>query len=287
MQDKIRSNAVRYLKIGMASILYSAGVSLFFDANHMAPGGVTGIAVILNRFVPIGTGTLILLLNLPIFALGTWKYGVRFMISTMYCTTLVSLFTNFWHMLIPPKVDLLIAAVAGGILTAAGLGIVLRAHATTGGMDILVKMLRERYPHRKTGTLFLFADVFVIALSAILFHDFETAMYAAIGVFVSSIVLDYVLYGKDEANLILVISDKNASISERILKEIRTGVTLLEGKGAYSRKDKQIILCAVRKIQTAKIEKIVQETDQGAFMMIGSASEIYGEGYKSYLEQKL
>lgn len=283
----IRENVSRYVKICMASILYSAGIALFFDANRMAPGGVTGIAVILNRFLPVETGTLIFLLNLPIFLLGTWKYGVRFMLSTMYCTALVSFFTNLWQMIKPPEVDLLIAAVAGGILTAAGLGIVFRAHATTGGMDIIVKILREHYPHMKTGTLFLCVDAGVIALSAVLLKDFETAMYAAIGVFVSSTVMDYVLYGKDEAKLIFVISDKNDSITKRILNEIRTGVTLLDGKGAYSHRDKQIILCVVRKAKGAKIEKIVRETDERAFMIIGSASEIYGEGYKSYLEQKL
>ena len=112
-------------------------------------------------------------------------------------------------------------------------------------------------------------------------------MYAAIGVFVSSTVLDYVLYGADEAKLIFVISDKNDSISEKILRDIRTGVTLLEGTGAYSKKEKQIIMCVVRKQQSFKIETIVKETDERAFMIISSASEIFGEGYKSYMAQRL
>ena len=139
----------------------------------------------------------------------------------------------------------------------------------------------------KTGTLFLSIDAFVIALSGILFHNFENAMYAAIGVCVSSTVLDYVLYGGDGAKLIFVISDKNDSISERILSEIKAGVTLLEGTGAYSKKEKQIIMCVVRKQQGVKIENIVKETDERAFMIISSASEIFGEGYKSYMAEKL
>ncbi|MBR1691235.1 MAG: YitT family protein [Lachnospiraceae bacterium] len=285
--DRLLAGIWRYVKILAASVLYSAGVSLFFDANEMAPGGVTGIAIILSRLLPVETGTLIFLLNLPILLLGARKFGVRFIVSTVYCTAMVSLFTNLWKLATPPKVDLLIAAVAGGILTALGMGIVFRAHATTGGIDIIIKILREHYPHMRTGTLFLCCDAAVIALGGMVFRNLEMAMYAAIGVFVSTTVMDYVLYGKDEAKLIFVISDKNDSISDRILTEIRTGVTLLEGKGAYSGRDKQIIMCVVRKAKGAKIETIVRETDERAFLIISSAKEIYGEGYKSYLEQKL
>jgi len=285
--NRLLTGLWQYVKMLIASILYSAGVSLFFDPSGMAPGGVTGISIILSRFLPFETGSLIFLLNLPILMLGMWKFGARFIVSTVFCTTLISLFTNLWQMVSPPKVDLLIAAVAGGVLTAVGMGMVFRSHATTGGMDIIIKILRLRYPYMKTGTLFLCVDAIVIALSGILLKNPETAMYAAIGVFVETTVMDYVLYGKDEAKLIFVISDKNDSITERILTEISSGVTLLGGKGAYSAREKQIIMCVVRKAKGVKIENIVKETDDRAFMIVSSASEIYGEGYKSYLEQKL
>lgn len=284
---KIRIEIWKYIKIAFASLVYSAGVSLFFDANQLAPGGVTGIAIIISRFVSVETGTLIFLLNLPILLVGTWKFGLKFIVSTLYCIFCISVFTNMWTLVAPPTGDLLISAVSGGILMALGVGLAFRNQCTTGGVDILVKILRENFPHLKTGTLFLSIDAFVIIISGIVFRNFESAMYAAIGVFVSSTVLDYVLYGADEAKLIFVISDKNDSISEKILRDIRTGVTLLEGTGAYSKKEKQIIMCVVRKQQSFKIETIVKETDERAFMIISSASEIFGEGYKSYMAQRL
>ena len=285
--EKAGKGIWRYLKITFAAFIYSAGVSLFFDANQLAPGGVTGIAIIISRFIPVETGTLIFLLNLPILILGAWKFGVKFIVSTVYCIFMISTFTNMWGHVTPPTNDLLISTVSGGLLIALGVGLAFRSHSTTGGMDIVVKVLREKIPHMKTGRIFLTADAFVIAMSGILFHNFENAMYAAIGVFVSSTVLDYVLYGADGAKLIFVISDKNNSISERILSEMRSGVTLLEGTGAYSKKEKQILMCVVRKQQSFKIENIVKETDDRAFMIISSASEIFGEGYKSYMAERL
>lgn len=285
--EKVWKEIWKYLKITFAAFIYSAGVSLFFDANQLAPGGVTGIAIIISRFVPVETGTLFFILNLPILLLGAWKFGIKFIISTLYCIFAISTFTNLWAMVTPPTNDLLISTVSGGILVALGVGIAFKNQSTTGGVDIVVKLLREKIPHIRTGTIFLSVDAFVITMSGILFHNFENAMYAAIGVFVCSTVLDLVLYGADGAKLIFVISDKNDSISERILSEMESGVTLLEGTGAYSKKEKQILMCVVRKQQSFKIENIVKETDDRAFMIISSASEIFGEGYKSYMAEKL
>lgn len=277
----------RYLNLTVAALIYSAGVSLFFDANQLAPGGVTGIAIIISRFIPVETGTLIFLLNLPILLLGAWKFGLKFIISTVYCTFAISLFTNLFSFVPSPTQDLLISTVSGGILVALGVGMTFHSRATTGGIDILVKILRLKFPQMKTGTLFLAIDSFVIIMSGILFHNFENAMYAAVGVFVNSIVLDYVLYGKDEAKLIFVISDRNEAIVQRILNEIESGVTILKGTGAYSKKEKQILMCVVRKQQSFRIENIVKETDHSAFMIVSNASEIFGEGYKSYLAERL
>lgn len=277
----------KYLVLFVATIIYSAGISLFFDANSLAPGGVTGIAIIISHLTKIQTGTLFLIFNIPILAFGAWKFGWKFIFSSIYCTGLISVFTNLWTYVKAPETDLLIAALSGGILVAIGMGLVFRNGATTGGMDIVIKFLRLKYPHLRTGTLFLIIDACVIALSGILLGDFEVAMYAAIGVFVCTTLMDVILYGKDEAKLIFIVSDKNDLISSRIMDEISSGATLLEGKGAYSHKRKEILMCVVRKQQAAKVEEIVKETDDKSFLIISSASEIFGEGYKSYLSERL
>ena len=279
--------AVRYLLMTVAAAVYAAGVSLFLDPNSLAPGGVTGISIILNRLTGMNTGTWILLLNIPILAVGTWKFGVRFILSTVYCTVLTSFFTNLLVEVGALTQDSFLAAVAGGTMTAVGMGLVFRAGATTGGMDIIVKLLRLKLPYMKTGTLFLTMDVAVVTLSALIFRDLERALYAGFAVFITSVVLDTVLYGRDGAKLIYIISDNPQQITERLLKELNIGVTYMSGFGAYSGKEKHVIMCVVHKNTSPKVEEIVKQEDPLAFMIITAAAEIYGEGYKNIFSERL
>lgn len=276
-----------YLLITVSCIIYSAAVSLFLDPNSLAPGGVTGIAIILNRLIPVETGTLILLINIPILILGAWKFGIRFSLSTIYSTVLISLFTNLFACVEVVTRDPLLASLAGSTLTAIGIGGVFKAGATTGGTDIIVKILRLKMPHLRTGGLFLAIDAVIVAASAFVFKDIDVALYAGLTVFVISLVLDLVLYGKDEAKLFFIISDKSEQITRRLLEELDIGVTHMQGAGAFSGKEKQVILCAAKKVTAPKAEQIVREEDPKAFMIITSATEIYGEGYKSYFSEKL
>lgn len=276
-----------YLLITIACAVYSVAISMFLDPNSLAPGGVTGIAIILNRLIPVETGTLILLINIPILILGAWKFGLRFSLSTIYSTVLISLFTNLLTDVKVVTSDPLLAALVGGSLSAIGIGWVFKAGATTGGTDIIIKLLRIKMPHLRTGGLFLAMDAVIVALSAFVFKDIDVALYAGLTVFVISLVLDLVLYGRDEAKLMFIISDKSEEITRRLLEELDIGVTHMRGSGAFSGKEKQVILCAAKKSIAPKTEVIVKEEDPQAFMIITSATEIYGEGYKSYFSEKL
>ncbi len=288
VKHKGRNQNIRnYLLITAASVVYSAAVSLFLDPNSLAPGGVTGIAIILNRLIPVETGTLILLINIPILLLGAWKFGLRFILSTIYSTVLISLFTNLLSGIEPLTRDPLLAALVGGSLTAVGIGWVFKAGATTGGTDIIVKLLRRKMPHLKTSRLFLAVDAVIVIASAFVFRDIDVALYAGLTVTVISLVMDLVLYGRDEAKLVFIISDNSERITKRFLEELDIGVTYIQGTGAFSGREKQVILCAVKKAMAPKAEVIVKEEDPQAFMIITSATEIYGEGYKSYFSEKI
>lgn len=276
-----------YLVITIAAFLYAVAISLFLDPNSLAPGGVTGISIILNRTVGLPTGTWILLLNIPILTLGTWKFGVRFIVSTIYCTVATSFFTNVLAVYGALTEDPLLAALVGGILIALALGWTFKAGATTGGMDIIIKVIRLKIPHLKTGYLFLVLDVMVVSLSALLFKNIERALYAGLVVYITSHVLDLVLYGRDGAKLIYIISDQSEKIADRILDELDIGVTYIQGEGAYSGKEKRVILCVLRKQLSPKAEEIVREEDPKAFLIISNATEIYGEGYKSIFSERL
>lgn len=276
-----------YLLMTVAAGIYAVGVSLFLDPNSLAPGGVTGISIILNRVTGLETGTWILLLNIPILAVGMWKFGFRFIISTVYCTALTSMFTNMLAPVDALTNDLFLAALVGGGLIAVGMGLVFKAGATTGGLDIVVKLLRLRMPYMKTGSLFLTLDAIVVTISAVLFRNIERALYAGLAVFITSIVLDVVLYGKDGAMLIYIISDSHEVITKRLLEELDIGVTYVNGSGAYSGRAKNVIMCVIRKNLSFKAEEIVKEEDPMAFMIVTSATEIYGEGYKNIFSEKL
>lgn len=282
-----KRRAMDYCVITVASLIYAASVSLFLDPNSLAPGGVTGIAIIFNRLTGLETGTWMLIINVPILAVGAWKFGLRFILSTMYCTAMTSLFTNWLVPYGPLTVDPLLAALVGGALIAVALGLVFKAGATTGGTDIIVKLLRLRFPHLKTGYLFLLTDAMIVTGSAFVFQNIDVALYAGLVVLVNSLLLDLVLYGRDGAKLLFIISDNPDRIAGRLLEELDVGVTYLSGTGAYSGKVKNVIMCVIKKQLSPKAEEVVRQEDPAAFTIVASANEIFGEGYKSIFSEKI
>lgn len=283
----VKRRVADYIVITIAAFLYSVAVSLFLDPNSLAPGGVTGISIILNRITGLETGTWVLIINIPILAVGTWKFGWRFILSTMYCTALTSVFINLLAPVGAVTTDPFLAALVGAALMATGLGMVFKSGATTGGTDIIIKLLRLKFPHLKTGSLFLITDAVIVTLSAFVFKNVDVALYAGLVVVVNSLLLDVVLYGRDGAKLIFIISDKYEAITKRILEELDIGVTHISGSGAYSGKSKNVIMCVIKKPLSPKAEEIVREEDPAAFLIVTSATEIFGEGYKSIFSERL
>lgn len=286
-KHKIRKRIKDYVMITIAAVVYAVSISLFLDPNNIAPGGITGVAILLNRFIPIPVGTLNLLLNIPIVLLGLWKFGFRFICSTLYALGMVTVFTNYMAGFGPMTDDLLIASVIGGGLLAISLAMVFKAGATTGGSDIIVKILRLKWPHVKTGVLFLGFDFLVTLASWLVFHDMTVAFYAGVAVVIDSVVMDYVLYGPDEAKLIYIISSKPERIKARIMEELDITATIIEGRGAYSKKPREVIMVVMRKQMAPMAEEIVKEEDTNAFMIVSSASEIFGEGYKDIRRERV
>ncbi|MBE5892430.1 MAG: YitT family protein [Lachnospiraceae bacterium] len=275
-----------YFMITLGSFLYALSISLFLDPNSLAPGGVSGISIILSSVTGVETGTWVFLINIPIIALGLWKFGFKFIVSTIYCVFVSSAFINIVEPYGALTTDPLLAAVAGSALLALGIGLVMKAGGTTGGTDIIVKVLRKRFPHMKTGSLFMMIDACIVTASAIVFENIDRALYAGIAVFFTSTILDLVLYGRDGAKMIYIISDCAEKIAKRLLADVDIGVTYVRGEGAYSGKDKKVILCVMRKPLAPKVEEIVKEEDPDAFMIVTNATEIYGQGYKSFFSEK-
>lgn len=283
----MKENIVSIVRITIGALLYGMGISLFLDPNSLAPGGVVGISIILNRFSGISTGTLYFLINIPILILGFWKLGSRMLLRSLYAIVVNTVVTNILGQAQPVTTALIPAALAGSLLLGSGIAMVFRGGGTTGGMDIIVKILRKRYPHLKTGSLFLMMDISVVSISAVVFGDFDRAMYALITVFLTGRIIDYLLYGGDEAKLIFIVSDRAFIVAQAIMEEVNTGITFLKGQGAYHNKEKRIILCVIKKQTAPKVLEIVKQKDARAFTIISSATETFGEGYKDFFEEAL
>lgn len=277
----------RYSLISIGAIVFAIAISLFLDPNNVAPGGVTGVAIILNHYINMSTGAITLIINIPIMVLGVWKFGIRFLVSTITATCLASVFIDILAPVGALSDDMILCAVAGGVLIGLSLGLIFKAGATTGGTDVVARILKLKLPHMETGNLFIIIDSMIVAASAIAFHDVEAAICAAICVFIVGKVFDVVMYGASGAKLIFVISDKEQEIAKRIMTELDSGVTYVNGIGAYTDAHKRIIMCALKKQLLPKAEDIIKEIDLEAFIIITSANEIVGEGYRSPLDERV
>ncbi|HPE95790.1 MAG TPA: YitT family protein [Bacillota bacterium] len=277
-----------FLMITVGSLIYASGVGLFLGPNNLAPGGISGISIVINELLPsVPVGTLILVLNIPIMIIAVWKFGLRFLLSTLWCLTLSSVAIDILIKYAAPLTnDLLLASVTGAVLVATGIGIVFRGGATTGGTDIIVKLLRLKMRHINTGVIFLVVDTAVILFSGIVFRQVDIALYAGIAVLIQMTVLNRVLYGSDEARVTYIISSKKDVIAERIMRELDAGITFLNGKGAYSGNPEEVMLCVLRMRALPQVRDIVKSEDKNAFMIVSNATSVFGEGFKSHDENE-
>ena len=286
-----------YSIITLGCIIYSIGVALFLDPYNIAPGGATGIAIIINEILPIETnitGILIIVINVPLFILGAVFCGKKFTISTLFATVVSSLMIELWNFAFKNveifKTDgLLIPALIGGALFGIGLGLIFRMDSSTGGTDIIVKILRKKFRYVKTGVISMVIDVMIMGAAFAVFQNFELACYTLIAIVVFTVLFDLVLYGGNSAKLLYIITteEKSELICDKILKELDIGATYVEGKGAYTGEGRRIIMCAAKNFQYPKIRDVVKDIDPHAFMIVSSAKEIYGEGYKDHFDDEL
>ncbi len=289
-RQKLREYLWKLFKLTIGSALYSLGVAYFLDPLDLAPGGLTGIGIILDNFIPLGPGVIVFILNIPILALGLRRFGKEFLLSTCYSTVLISILMDVfrgWNGGIGVTENYLLAALAGGVLMAVGMGLVFRCGGTTGGVDVIIKLVHLKYRHVKTGTILLLIDMTIVAASAIAFRNIELGLFASVALFVNSTVFDMVLYGTDEAELVYIVSNRHQEIAERLLKEINVGVTALEGEGAYTKQDRRVLMTVAKKQNFPKIKDVVKEVDSEAFMIVSKATEVFGEGFKNAHKEEL
>lgn len=286
---KVVSVLSQYLLCVAGAFMYSFAVSIFVTPLKFAAGGVTGLGILVNYVFPlISTGMFVFAANIPLFLISWKKFGFRFIARTVFATALVSVFIDIlayfgekynWFFSGEEK---LVGAIFGGIIAGAGLGIVFLGGATTGGLDILARLLKLKFPHFSVGRLILICDFTVVVLSGIVYKSVESVLYSIIIVFLSSLAVDYIVAGRSHSKLLFILTDSYEEVTKDIISICGRGVSVIPAKGGYTGKEKQLLMCVVRTHEVAGVRNVVAKYDENPFIIITDSSEVLGQGFKSH-----
>lgn len=263
------------------AFIYAAGVNCFVSPNEISSGGATGLAILANHLWNLPIGTVMFVINIPLFIISLIVFGKGFIVKTLFSTFMTSLFIDAGTLFLPVyEGDKILAALFGGAIMGVGLGVIFTRGSTSGGTDIMGRLLKKALPHLSMGRLVMICDLFVVLLAGVVYKNIESILYATIVFLVSSKSIDLVLYGSDSGKMMMIITDNADEIAKAITSETPRGVSILPAQGAYTGKAKNMLLSVVRPNEVVKMRKIVKRYDKNPFIIISDASEILGLGFK-------
>lgn len=267
----------------VGSVVFAAGFSLFLEPNGLNPGGISGLAMVLVELLGFGSvGFLTIVINLPLFILGGMKIGKRFFAGSLIGLLVSSVLIDTFALIPFPCPDVLVSALYGGALCGLGLGVVYLSGGSTGGSDILVRLLKLRYRNVPIGQISLCFDAVVAVLTGLVFRDVSKALYAGVAVFICGQVVDAVIYRFDYSKVALIISSEYEAIAQAIGTKLDRGATFLHGEGTHSHHSTKVVLAAVKKQQVAELKELVMEIDPNAFVIVQEAHQVLGDGFSHY-----
>lgn len=274
--------------IAAGCALFGLGFDLFLQPNQINVGGMSGIGQILAYLTGFGSVAFwTFLLNVPLFLMGLKSIGRQFFVGSLLGMLFSNLFLELFSGIPVPQTEPLLAVLYGGLCSGLGLGMIFSIGASTGGSDILSRLLRPRFPNLPIGKIMLAIDAAVVILTGIVFRDINKTLYSAVCIYISSVLLDTVVYGLDYSTVAMIISDHPVEIGKKICEQMERGVTVLDGHGFYSGKDKQVLLSAIKKKQVAELKQIVIDIDPDAFIILQDAHQVLGDGFKRYNKNDL
>ncbi|MBO4432034.1 MAG: YitT family protein [Clostridia bacterium] len=261
--------------------VYSAAVTALITPNAISPGGFTGIATAVNYLSGISTGFLLLLINIPVIIWGFLKLGGIFIVKSAIATGVLSVCIELSERFVPQfTVDKILASIFGGIFMGAGLSLILRRGATTGGVDIIGTLVNKKFRYITVGRIILISDIIVITFATIVYGDVQSGLYSVVAMYASSVVTDAILYGTDKGKIVYAVTDKPDEICKAVSERIERGVTRLNATGGYTGDSHTMLMCTVRINEVASVCDIIRECDPRAFTVISDAGEVLGEGFK-------
>ena len=275
-------------KIIAGCLLFALGFDMFLEPNGLNAGGISGLAMILVHVLGFGSvGVVTALMNLPLFLAGGLKIGKKFFVGSLVGMATSSLALDLFSKLPVLETEPLLASLYGGVLCGIGLGMVFATGASTGGSDIIVRLLKLRWEHVPIGTINIVFDLVVAVLTGIAFMDMSRALYSGVAIFVTGQVIDAVVYRFDYSKVALIISPEYEKIAQVIAAELDRGATFLHAEGSFSRKDTKVVLTAVKKQQISELKRLVVEIDPNAFIVVQEAHQVLGEGFGRYSKDSL
>ena len=272
----------------VGSLIFSLGFSFFLQPNDMSPGGISGLSLVIVELLGFGSvGTLSILINLPLFILGGLKIGKRFFCGSLLGMLLSSVLIDAFSLLNVAPVEPLLGVLYGGVLCGLGLGVVFVNGTSTGGSDILVRLLKLKYRNVPIGQISMSFDAIVVVLTGLVFRDVTKALYTGVTVYICGKVIDAVVYRFDYSNVALIISREYEAIAVAIGEKLDRGATFLHGEGSYSHTQTKVVLAAVKKQQIAELKELVVELDPNAFIIVQEAHQVLGDGFSRYNKNSL
>ena len=281
--------ALDYLLSAVGAFLYAAGVVCFVNAAQFVPGGFTTLGILANHLFPvIPIGAVVFALNVPLFIV-SWKvFGFGFISKTIFSTALLAVFIDVLDRVsekygwLYTGDEKLVAAIFGGLFLGVGIGIVFLRGATTGGSDIVVRLLRLKFPHVSLGKLVLICDFCVVVLAGVVYRSVNSVLYSLIVIMISGLAVDYVVGGRSNSKMLMILTDSAAEIVKDITLSLGRGVSVINAVGGYTGEAHKMLLCVVRAHEVAEVRKIVTKYDERPFIIITDSGEVLGEGFKSY-----
>lgn len=271
-----------YAAITAGVLIASLGINLFLAPHAIVSGGASGVAILVNHLTGFPMGILMLLINIPLFLLGTFILGHGFGIRSVYGTVIFSVFTDIAALLPGLTDSLIMAAIFGGALLGIGFGIVFLAGATSGGTDILASLGHKAIPAVDVGKWIFIIDIVIISSGAYFFRNTELLLAGILTLFINSFLVDYIISGANVAKIVYIISDKSEAIADEIMEKVERGVTGIYTRGMYIKEDRTMLMCVVKRFELQRLERIVEKNDKDAFLVYSQARRVTGEGFKIY-----
>ena len=285
---KFRVYILDLIKTIFGCAIFALGFSLFLEPGGVSAGGISGLSMIIVRILGFGTvGIVSAIINVPLFLISGIKIGKKFFFGSLLGMICSSVFIDLFAMIPIPEVNPLLSAVYGGVIAGLGLGIVFMAGVSTGGSDIIVRLLKMKYRHIPIGMIGMGFDIFVVVLTAIVYKDLNQALLSGVAIFICGQVIDAVVYRFDYSKVALIITDKYEEAAQLISDKLERGATYLNAEGTYSRKPTKVVLAAVKRQQIAQLKEMISELDPNAFIIVQEAHQVLGDGFAKYTKDSL